>query len=362
MFAPLLPPLLPPYWGCLSGFARLVIYANSQNDEGRGSDANEPSAPSPPKQLTREDYTVGWLAMSYIDQAAAIAMLDETHSQLEMDPGNIRNYRYGEIGGHNIVITSLDWEGCKATNAASIADDVYHTFPSLRMMFMVGVASGVPGDVDVRLGDVVVGTSVIEYVGLSAYPDEDSIGITGVSVIPPMLLRWGIQEMEALDEMDPHQVPSIIRRTVHEIGQKNPHIQQYSCRDSLQDLLFESTYKHTKPGKACDECDRSHLVERTPREDDCPVIHYGRIGTSSTIVENAGLRDKLAQLKPALCLESGNGRAIDFFKALMVCSIGDYADSHKNPEWEQYAAATAAAYTKVYLGQLPLSLTKTIES
>ncbi|CEN59858.1 Putative Ankyrin repeat protein [Aspergillus calidoustus] len=41
-------------------------------------------------------------------------------------------------------------------------------------------------------------------------------------------------------------------------------------------------------------------------------------------------------------------------RCLVIPGICDYADSHKNDEWHNYAAATAAAYTKLFLLRLPV--------
>ena len=41
------------------------------------------------------------------------------------------------------------------------------------------------------------------------------------------------------------------------------------------------------------------------------------------------------------------------FPCLVIRGICDYADSHKNDRWQRYAAATAAAYAKEFLGILP---------
>lgn len=38
------------------------------------------------------------------------------------------------------------------------------------------------------------------------------------------------------------------------------------------------------------------------------------------------------------------------FPCLVVCGICDYTDSHKNKQWQGYAALTAAAFTKELLG------------
>lgn len=37
------------------------------------------------------------------------------------------------------------------------------------------------------------------------------------------------------------------------------------------------------------------------------------------------------------------------FPCLVIRGISDYCDSHKNDEWQKYAAATAAAYAKELL-------------
>jgi nucleoside phosphorylase len=39
----------------------------------------------------------------------------------------------------------------------------------------------------------------------------------------------------------------------------------------------------------------------------------------------------------------------DHFPCLVIRGICDYCDSHKNKNWQQYAAATAAAYAKELL-------------
>ena len=45
---------------------------------------------------------------------------------------------------------------------------------------------------------------------------------------------------------------------------------------------------------------------------------------------------------------------MDSFPCLVIRGICDYADSHKNKEWQGYAALAAAAYTKELLGYIPV--------
>ena len=44
---------------------------------------------------------------------------------------------------------------------------------------------------------------------------------------------------------------------------------------------------------------------------------------------------------------------MDNFPCLVIRGICDYADSHKNKRWQQYAAATAAAYAKEIISVIP---------
>ncbi|EMD84657.1 hypothetical protein COCHEDRAFT_1019656 [Bipolaris maydis C5] len=44
---------------------------------------------------------------------------------------------------------------------------------------------------------------------------------------------------------------------------------------------------------------------------------------------------------------------MDEYPCVVVRGICDYADSHKNKGWQNYAAATAAAYAKELLSRIP---------
>ena len=52
---------------------------------------------------------------------------------------------------------------------------------------------------------------------------------------------------------------------------------------------------------------------------------------------------------------------MDQLPCLVVRGICDYADTHKNKQWQDYAAATAAAYTKELLSVVPVASTDKAE-
>lgn len=54
-----------------------------------------------------------------------------------------------------------------------------------------------------------------------------------------------------------------------------------------------------------------------------------------------------------LCFEMEGAGVMTTGQCLIIRGISDYADSHKNDEWHNYAVATAAAYTKFFLLHFP---------
>ncbi|KFA53540.1 hypothetical protein S40293_10316, partial [Stachybotrys chartarum IBT 40293] len=63
-------------------------------------------------------------------------------------------------------------------------------------------------------------------------------------------------------------------------------------------------------------------------------------------------------LVSALCFEMEAAGSMDNLQCLPIRGICDYSDSHKNKAWQDYAAATAAAYARELLEILPPSFEK----
>jgi nucleoside phosphorylase len=84
------------------------------------------------------------------------------------------------------------------------------------------------------------------------------------------------------------------------------------------------------------------------------VVHYGTIASGNQVVKNAAKRDRVsAQLGGVLCFEMEAAGLMNSFPCLVIRGICDYADSHKNYQWQAYAAGTAAAYAKELLSVIP---------
>ncbi|TGJ88459.1 hypothetical protein E0Z10_g289 [Xylaria hypoxylon] len=298
--------------------------------------------------FTADDYTVGWVCALHIEMAAARSMLDDIHNNLSKSQNDSNTYILGSLHHHNVVIACLPMDGYGTNNAAIVASNMRRTFPSIQMFLMVGIGGGVPGKVDIRLGDVVVSTGVVQY-DLGKTIQQGHFQPTGITRQPLTTLMTAVSALRAHHEWNPSKIPVILSQ----IRERNPSMIQYTDCERLRDLLFDSAYEHSEPIKSCDDCDRSRLVCRSPRSSNSPIIHYGIIASGNQVIKHAKTRDQLAQKFNAICFEMEAAGLMNSLQCLVIRGICDYSDSHKSKQWQKYASATAAAYAKEFLSVIP---------
>jgi nucleoside phosphorylase len=80
-----------------------------------------------------------------------------------------------------------------------------------------------------------------------------------------------------------------------------------------------------------------------------PIIHYGLIASGDTVMKSSEDRHTIATGDNIIAFEMEGARIWDNLPCVIVKGVCDYADSHKNKEWQGYAAATAAACMKAFL-------------
>ncbi|KAL2830457.1 hypothetical protein BDW59DRAFT_158367 [Aspergillus cavernicola] len=113
------------------------------------------------------------------------------------------------------------------------------------------------------------------------------------------------------------------------------------------DILFSSTYDHIHSESNCRACDQSKTVTRRPRAGDDATIHYGTIASGNSVIKGARERESLSRIFGGiLCFEMEAAGLMNNSGYMVIRGICDYADSHKNKEWQPYAAAAAAAFAK----------------
>lgn len=281
-------------------------------------------------EFTHSDFTVGWLCALPKEQTAATAMLDQKHPELPKPHNDPNTYTLGSIGKHNIVIACLP-KGKIGTNvAAAYATQMMRTFPSIKVGLMVGIGGGIPPKV--RLGDVVVSTPTGQYPGVVQWDfgkaeKAGEFKRTGALNNPPSALLTALTKLETNYEMAGSKIPEYL----DEMAKKWPRlVRKYIWSDSLKDPMYESDTSDRDPGD--------------------PHVHYGLIASGNQVIKDAKFRDRLNESLggDVLCFEMEAAGLLDF-PCIVIRGICDYADLHKNEDWQEHAAAVAAAFAKELL-------------
>ncbi|KAK1725319.1 nucleoside phosphorylase domain-containing protein, partial [Colletotrichum acutatum] len=103
--------------------------------------------------------------------------------------------------------------------------------------------------------------------------------------------------------------------------------------------------------ETCVHCNPEDELTRDNRPDTDPEIHYGTIASGNSIVKESVSRGQILQKleTKCLCFEMEAAGLMNDFPCLVIRGVCDYADSHKNDRWQNYAAIVAAAYAKELL-------------
>ncbi|VBB75925.1 Putative protein similar to ANR50 of Homo sapiens [Podospora comata] len=312
---------------------------------------------------THSDYTVGWVCALPKEQTAATAMLDHRHGDLPKPPNDHNTYTLGSIGNHNIVIACLPKGEIGTNSAATVATSMANAFPSIKIGLMVGIGGGIPPKV--RLGDVVISSPVGQYPGvvqwdLGKAKEGGKFERTGSLNNPPASLRTALTKLETEHEMSGSKIPQYLE----DLKRKWPRLAlKYASRDHLEDPFgvpddpprsqkaiqglpsMESGAKQVEDITANTAVDGDGGKLRNMR------VHYGLIASGNQVIKDATFRDRLDEEfgGHVLCVEMEAAGLMNNFPCIVIRGICDYADSHKNKDWQEHAAAVAAAFAKELL-------------
>jgi nucleoside phosphorylase len=304
-----------------------------------------------------EEFQIGWICALPIEAAAAQEMLDESFGTLEeQDNADTNVYTLGRIGRHYVVIACLGGQ-YGTTSATTVANNMIRTFSkSLRIGLMVGIGGGIPSTANnIRLGDIVIsyptGTcgGVFQH-DMGKVGENGQLTRTGSLNNPPRLLLAAVNKMRTDALIKDPLYPSFIDKVM----QKNARTRRNFRRPECQyDRLFQIQYEHPPTAATCDGCPTEWEVARDEREDSEPQTHYGIIASGNAVIKHGGTRERLLEDTGALCFEMEAAGLMLDFPCIVIRGICDYADSHKNKQWQGYAALAAASYAKELLGYVP---------
>lgn len=311
------------------------------------------------RSISTNKYTVGWICAISTELTAATAFLDEEFDARECNlPDDNNHYVLGRICGHYVAITVLPEYG--TDTAAATAKDMMRSFPSIKIRLMVGIGGGAPTPKhDIRLGDIVVSVPQNGRSGVLQYDfgktmQNQEFQMTRVLNQPPQNLLSAVAGLRAHYESKGH----LLEEGIESVFKSLPLLREtYKRPDQSSDRLYKSNVIHPlhddrSCSTACSDA-ASSVVPRTKRPSEKNItIHYGLVASANQIMKDATTRDKLALQNEALCFEMEAAGLMNDFSCLVIRGICDYSDSHKNKDWQGYAAMVAAAYAKDLLSRL----------
>ena len=318
-------------------------------------------------------------------EADAVTLLfdqfwDEVSDPFGRADGDTNTYITGRIGDHNIVLAVLPNIG--TNNAAAATASLRSSYTGLKLAILVGICGGIPHitNFDTFLGDVIVSRTIIQYDYGRQYPGhfavkntvEDSLRRANkdirslLAVFETELMRERLQT-EASEHLKHLQVA----------GKKKRRRANYQYPGTSEDILYPPQYAHRHrewcslcaddPDAFCESASKASCVEvgcgstnRVVRERSVdliqeekfiPEVFIGRIGSGNTVMKSGEDRDRIATTHDLIAFEMEGAGAWDEVPCIVVKGICDYADSHKNKAWQDFAAATAASVAKAILGR-----------
>lgn len=302
------------------------------------------------------------------------------------------HYTAGCLGNHNVVLCLLPHVG--KVDAAAAVTNMKASFNNLRLALLVGVCGGVPfhgpgKKFEIILGDVVISNTVVQYDLGRQYghkfvrkdTDDDNLGRPNKDIRGLLALMRTTAKMDQMED----QTKKVLRSIQDKVS-RTRRMGKCEYPGMEKDKLYESTYRHKHHGSSSDcicsrcvedhdpvceqailgscadlKCDNQHLVPRErlkselqsspDRHDNThqPRLFFGAVASADRVIKSARHRDELANTENCIAFEMEGAGIWDQLPCIVVKGVCDYADSHKNKEWQDFAAAMAASAASVIL-------------
>ena len=356
---------------------------------------------------SRDEFEIAIICALTLEADAVEASFDETYEAsgriYDKRPGDTNQYTNGRIGQHNVVLCCLPEMG--VASAATVTANLKGSYHQIRLVLLVGICGAIPfrpgdfrkaEDSEIILGDVIVSDSVIQY----DFGRQYTSGFKRKNGVKDSLGRPNTEIRAFLTKLKGRKT----KRALH--GRIQEHIKSLQSQDdiwkrpdSVHDVLFEASYhhmhypqdpptrcicsNHNNPNNVfiCDQAIEGScasigcagkLINRVrygakdgkppatpkPAEDMKPLIHVGPMASANRVMRSGLCRDKLAKEEGVIGFEMEGAGAWDNGACVIIKGVCDYADSHKNKIWQEYAAAAAASCMKTLL-ELWMPRTKT---
>jgi nucleoside phosphorylase len=345
----------------------------------------------------RKDFEIALICALRVEFDAVEALFDDYYEDdftYGKAPGDPNAYTTGKLCGHNVVLAYMP--GIGKASSASVAASFSTSFPGIKLGIVVGVCGGVPFGTDdereILLGDVIISKGLIKFDFGRQYPNrlvrkdtlQENLGRPSAEIRAFLAKLSGRRNRKRLREKTSSYLEELCRKD---------GFQMSSYPGADKDKLYQPAYWHKHRGLnvcsncancrdwadevcniamelPCEEvlCEDSQLIPRVRvekakgtgldghaltveelQEAKKPLIHFGLIASGDMVMKSGLHRDQIASCENVIAFEMEGAGVWDNFPTVVIKSVCDYADSHKNKKWQRYAAATSAACMKAFL-------------
>ncbi|KAL4779145.1 hypothetical protein BJX76DRAFT_341587 [Aspergillus varians] len=331
---------------------------------------------SAPLPVGRDDFEVAIICALPLEANAVLSLFDQFFeddpSLAHRDRSDPNSYSLGAMGGRNVVLAHQPVMG-KAT-AASVAAFCAASFRRVKLALLVGVCGGVPvkrNKEEILLGDVIISKGVMQYDFGRQFPDgfrqkidvEHSLGRPNrhisslLAKLETPIHRRKLQEQvtqHLLQIGDPIFYPGEAEDKLFPPNYRHKHHRAVNCNTCANCISLTDPTCPRSLEATCTElhCNDTQLVQRgRTNHRYTPSVHIGFIASGDSVIKSGVHRDTISKETGVIGFEMEGAGVWDTIPCVIIKGVCDYADSHKNKLWQEYAAATAAACAKAFVRQ-----------
>lgn len=319
-----------------------------------------------PSPSSRDDFKIAIICALKPEAKAVLPLFDTTYDE------NLDEYRkldedenayvLGSIGKYHVVLVILPGEG--KAHASFASSTAKRSYPGLELALVVGVCGGVPYATDpmsprrdIFLGDVIVSSGVVQHDLGRRYDSEFIRKDTPHANLgrPSRRILAFVNKLDLVYE----QLVERLAAYLVKVQGKFPSVYPGAEKDQL----FSPEYPHIPVDCRCAEipCQDGTIIARcreVSQHGPTTSVHFGLVASGDTVMKSAKHRDEISANENIIAFEMESAGVWDNIPCIVVKGVCDYSDSHKNKDWQYFAAASAAACGRAILDEMPVSLPK----
>lgn len=248
------------------------------------------------------------------------------------------------IGGQVVIAMTL-LPAMGNNLAAAVTSRMLHDCENVRDVMMVGIAGAIPcpsnPDRHVRLGDIVVsGLQGVYQFDIGKQESGKSFQYRSMSMRPSAKLLNAVNRLLSLQEGGKRPWEEHIARATARLADSDRPLADNDILDDGKGVI-------------------THPFDPN-RRDGFPRLFVGAIGSSNTLLKDAGKRNEISEtVTDLLCCIEMEGAGVqdatwvDNANYLLIRGTCDYCNEKKNDTWQKYAALIAAAFSRAVVEELP---------